>query len=203
MVDLGDFPDTSGLVTDDDPRTHRERRDAGDPFWGPAPEFMADQQRAQELLAAYGPALERSFDEGVAVLKDLLGHLGEESFLVPGFQVTYGYHLSVGGGSFINSGCIFVDDAPITIGENTLLAPRVQVITGSHPMDHMERRRRITTSAPVTIGDDCWIGAGAIVLPGVTIGDRSVIGAGAVVTRDVPADSVAVGNPARVIRTLD
>ncbi len=90
----------------------------------------------------------------------------------------------------------------VHIGNHVLLAPNVQIYTATHTMDYLERRNWTAYNKPVRIGDDCWIGGGAIICPGVTIGPRSIIGAGAVVTRDIPADSLAVGNPARVIRTL-
>ena len=91
----------------------------------------------------------------------------------------------------------------VHIGSHVLLAPNVQIYTATHSLDHRERRNWTAYNKPVRIGDDCWIGGGAIICPGVTIGPRTIIGAGAVVTRDIPADSVAVGNPARVIRTLN
>ena len=95
-----------------------------------------------------------------------------------------------------------LDLAPIRIGRHTLIGPKVQLLTALHPFDATQRRTGLEAGRPITVGDDCWLGGGVIVCPGVAIGDRSVIGAGAVVTRDIPADSVAVGNPARVIRTL-
>ena len=105
-------------------------------------------------------------------------------------------------GSFVNFDCVFLDLAPIRIGRHTLIGPKVQLLTALHPFDAAQRRTGLEAGRPITVGDDCWLGGGVIVCPGVAIGDRSVIGAGAVVTRDIPADSVAVGNPARVIRTL-
>ena len=94
------------------------------------------------------------------------------------------------------------DVAPITIGDRTLIGPNCQLVTPNHPIDYMERRKPVETGFPITIGEDCWLGAGVIVCPGVTIGNRCVIGAGSVVVKDIPDDSMAVGNPARVIRKL-
>ena len=101
---------------------------------------------------------------------------------------------------FVNANCTFLDGGYITIGAHTLIGPCVQIYTPHHPVDYVERREPKEYAYPVTIGEDCWIGGGAVICPGVTIGDRCIIGAGSVVTKDIPADSVAVGNPARVIK---
>ena len=127
---------------------------------------------------------------------------GCEGFIREPFRCDYGLNISVGEGSFVNFDCVFLDLAPIRIGRHTLIGPKVQLLTALHPFDAAQRRAGLEAGRPITVGDDCWLGGGVIVCPGVEIGDRSVIGAGAVVTRDIPADSVAVGNPARVIRTL-
>ena len=101
---------------------------------------------------------------------------------------------------FVNANCTFLDGGYITIGAHTLVGPCVQIYTPHHPMDYIERRTEKEYAYPVTIGEDCWIGGGAILCPGVTVGDRCIIGAGSVVTKDIPSDSIAVGNPAKVIR---
>ncbi len=116
------------------------------------------------------------------------------------FYSGFGRNLRVGENVFINSCCLFMDRGGITIGDGAFIGPNVQLITTGHVPD--PAGRRATVSRPIVLGNNVWIGAGAIVLPGVTVGDNSVIGAGAVVTRDVPANAVAVGNPARVVRTL-
>lgn len=116
------------------------------------------------------------------------------------FYAGFGRNIRVGKNVFINSCCLFMDRGGITIGDDTFIGPNVNLITTGHQLD--PAGRRTTISRPIVLGKNVWIGAAAIVLPGVTIGDNSVIGAGAVVTHDVPANAVAVGNPARVIRTL-
>ena len=108
----------------------------------------------------------------------------------------------MGEGGFINYNCVMLDGAPIRIGKHVLIGPAVQIYTFIHPMDYRQRREPVEACRPVTIGDDCWIGGGAVICPGVTIGERTVIGAGSVVTKDVPSDVVAVGNPARILRRL-
>jgi maltose O-acetyltransferase len=99
--------------------------------------------------------------------------------------------------TFFNFNCVLLDVLPIRIGVNVLFGPNVQIYTATHPLDAIERRKGLESADPVTIGDDCWIGGGVIISPGVTVGDRCVLGAGAVVTKDIPADTVAVGNPAK------
>lgn len=126
----------------------------------------------------------------------------ESSAVMTPFHCDYGVNIHIGEHVFINSGSTFLDSGSIEIGEHTLIGPSVQVYTPEHPMDYVERRKTIERAFPVKIGADCWIGGGAVICPGVTIGDRSIIGAGSVVTKDIPSDSMAVGNPARVIKKL-
>ena len=145
------------------------------------------------------------------MLRDMLGSFGE-SFVVSPVTWEYGKHIHLGDGVLINFDCIFLDGADIRIGDGTAVAPRVQFLTAGHPVDPAERVTRDpstgmpnggnTFNKPITVGKDCWIGAGAIILGGVTIGDGTTIGAGSVVTRDIPGGVIAAGNPARVIRKV-
>ena len=116
--------------------------------------------------------------------------------------VDYGAHLTIGPRTFVNYGLVALDVAPIEIGADCQIGPNVQLLTASHPVEPAPRRAKLESAAPITIGDNVWLGGGAIVLPGVTIGADTVIGAGAVVTEDIPAGLVAVGSPARVIRSV-
>ena len=116
--------------------------------------------------------------------------------------VDYGEHLTIGARTFVNFGLVALDVAPIAIGDDCQLGPNVQLLTAYHPTEPEPRRAKLEAAAPITIGDNVWLGGGVIVLPGVTIGDDSVVGAGSVVTKDVPAGVLAVGNPARVVREL-
>jgi maltose O-acetyltransferase len=115
----------------------------------------------------------------------------------PHFACDYGFNIRAGRNLFVNYGCVFLDCAPIDIGDDVQIAPAVQLYTATHPLDPDVRRSGLEAARPIRIGDNVWIGGGAIVLPGVTIGDDVVIGAGSVVTRNVPAGAMAVGNPAR------
>ncbi|HZT88649.1 MAG TPA: sugar O-acetyltransferase [Stellaceae bacterium] len=161
------------------------------------PELLAERERAAALCARYNGGGDRT-----AILRELLGAIGEGSAILPAFACDYGYNIRIGRGGFINYNCVFLDCAAIEIGDRVLIAPAVQLYTATHPLDAETRRDNLEYALPIRIGDDVWIGGGAIVLPDVEIGDRAVIGAGAVVTRDVAPDTVVAGNPARVIRRL-
>lgn len=133
---------------------------------------------------------------------NLIPGIPDSSMIMPPFHCDYGNRITLGENVFVNFNCCFLDGGTIKIGDYTLIGPAVQIYTPEHPMDYLKRRQTIEKSLAVTIGNDCWIGGGAVICPGVTIGDRCIIGAGSVVTRDIPSDSVAVGNPAKVIKKL-
>ncbi|GMA31528.1 hypothetical protein GCM10025875_15200 [Litorihabitans aurantiacus] len=137
-----------------------------------------------------------------AILEDLLGTLGQDAYVKPPLFVDYGGGIHIGPRTFVNYHLTALDVATITIGADCQIGPNVQLLTPTHPIEPGPRRDKLEAAKPITIGDNVWLGGGVIVCPGVTIGDNSVIGAGAVVVRDVPADVVAVGNPARVVRHL-
>ncbi len=120
--------------------------------------------------------------------------------MLPPFLCDYGCNIHAGAQLFVNFGCIVLDCAPVTVGDDVQIATAVQIITATHPLDSTERLSGWEMGRPVRIGHRAWIGAGAILLPGITVGDDAVVGAGAVVTRDVPPGAVVAGNPARVIR---
>jgi maltose O-acetyltransferase len=126
----------------------------------------------------------------------------EDTAIRPPLRVDYGGHIRIGARSFANFGLVALDVAAITIGDDVQIGTNVQLLTPTHPVDPEPRRAKWEAAKPITIGDNVWLGSGAIVLAGVTIGQNTVVGAGAVVTRDLPANVVAVGNPARVIRTI-
>lgn len=180
--------------------TEREKMLSGEWFTPQDPELTAIRDRATRLMHRLNVELCGHGEECRAALRELCP--GCEGFIREPFRCDYGVNISIGEGSFVNFDCVFLDLAPIRIGRHALIGPKVQLLTALHPMDASERRTGLEAGRPITVGDDCWIGGGAIVCPGVTIGDRAVVGAGAVVTRDVPADSVAAGNPARILRKL-
>jgi maltose O-acetyltransferase len=186
----------------DDPRTNRERMLAGDLYISDDPDIERESKRAVKLQSEYTAAYAEDPDGARPILADLLGSLGDDAHIKPPLYVDYGTFITVGARTFINYNLTALDVAPIIIGEDCQIGPNVQLLTPTHPVEPQPRRDRLEAAKPITIGDNVWLGGGAIVLPGVTIGDNSVIGAGAVVTRDVPANSVAVGNPARVVREI-
>ena len=158
--------------------------------------------RASRLADEFNAAAPRDRAAAREILGRLLGGVGEETVVRAPLYVDYGEHLTIGARTFVNFGLVALDVAPIAIGDDCQLGPNVQLLTPWHPPEPGPRRAKLEGAAPITIGDNVWLGGGVIVLPGVTIGDDSVIGAGAVVTKDVPPRVLAVGNPARVIRTL-
>ena len=150
------------------------------------PEIQERFAHAKALLARMGGM--STYEDGYRkLLEELVPGIPETSIICPPFHCDHGDGIKLGEHVFVNANC-------------TLIGPCVQIYTPHHPMDYQERRGSKEYAYPVTIGEDCWIGGGAIICPGVTIGSRCVIGAGSVVTKDIPDDCVAVGNPARVIR---
>ena len=136
------------------------------------------------------------------LLRQLIPNAPASLYIEPPFHCDYGYNITCGENVYFNVNCVVLDVMPVTIGSNVFFAPAVQIYTATHPLNAVLRRSKENAKA-ITIGDDCWIGGGAIICPGVTIGNRCVIGAGSVVTKDIPDDSLSVGNPARVIRKLN
>ncbi|MFF1570833.1 sugar O-acetyltransferase [Streptomyces sp. NPDC058293] len=186
----------------DDPRTNLERMLAGDLYIADDPEIGRRQRRAMQLAARYQDAFIEDADKARPILADLLESVGEGVEVRPPLYVDYGSNITIGARTFVNYHLTALDVARITIGEDCQIGPNVQLLTPTHPVEPQPRRDKLEAALPITIGDNVWLGGGVIVCPGVTIGDNSVIGAGAVVTKDMPANVVAVGNPARPVRTL-
>jgi maltose O-acetyltransferase len=136
------------------------------------------------------------------LIRELIPASGKGVWIEPPFFCDYGRNITLGDKVFFNFNCVVLDVAPVRIGSRVLVGPAVQIYAATHPLRAVERRTGLELGAPVEIGDDVWIGGGAIVCPGVRIGARSVIGAGSVVTRDIPEDVFAAGNPCRVVRAI-
>lgn len=177
----------------------RARMLAGAHYSPAVPELVADRHRARRLTRAYDDTDPADSAARTALLTRLLGRAGRGLEIEPPLRVDYGTHIRLGEDVYLNTGCVLLDVAPITIGDRVLLGPGVQLLAPGHPLDAAARASGVEWGRPIVIGDDVWIGGGAVVLGGVTIGAGTVVGAGAVVTRDLPAGVVAVGNPARVI----
>jgi len=161
-----------------------------------------ERRRAQILLADYNSLQPDYEGRASGLLRELLGATGDSTVIQPRFACDYGYNIRIGARGFVNYNCVFLDCAPIVIGDHLQMGPAVQLYTASHPIDPDERRSGLEAAQPIRIGNDVWIGGGSIVLPGVSIGDGAVIGAGSVVTRDVAPRCIVAGNPARVRRAL-
>jgi maltose O-acetyltransferase len=176
---------------------------AGEPYRASDPELVAARGRARRLTASYNETAQEQEEERRSLLAELLGGVGDGSWIEPPFYCDYGSYVTLGAGAFLNVGCVILDCAPVEIGPLAKLGPAVQLCAATHPVDPAERVAGLEYALPIAVGRNVWIGAGAIVGPGVTIGDDAVVGAGSVVLRDVPARVVAAGNPCRVLRTID
>jgi maltose O-acetyltransferase len=189
-------------MTDDDSRTMRERMLAGDLYIADDPELAEQNRAALDLMDAYNATTVRQGPLRRRLMEELLGAVGEDTEIRPPFYVDYGSHITVGARTFANFGLVALDVAPITIGDDVQIGPNVQLLTPTHPVEPEPRRQKWEAAEPITIGNNVWLGGGVIVCPGVTIGENTVVGAGAVVVKDLPANVVAVGNPARVVRQI-
>ena len=182
-------------------RTMRDRMLAGEPYQADE-SVTADHRRAMAIVEEYNrstagdPAFRRR------LLGELLGSVGEDVEIRAPFCCDYGHQISVGARTFTNFGLVVLDVARVTIGDDVQIGPNVQLLTAQHPLEPDPRRAKWESAAPITIGDNVWLGGGVIVCPGVTIGADTVVGAGSVVTKDLPAGVLAVGVPARVVRRL-
>jgi maltose O-acetyltransferase len=148
-------------------------------------------------LVRYNAALASPVPERHALLSERLAHVGAGAVIRPPFFCDFGYNIRLGDGVFLNFNCVILDVVEVSIGDHTQIGPAVQIYAADHPRDAKTRADGLEFGRPVRIGSDVWIGGGAIILPGVSIGDGAVIGAGSVVTRDVGADQIVIGNPAR------
>jgi maltose O-acetyltransferase len=165
-------------------------------------ELARDSLHARRLQDAFNRSAAEAGAERRRILSELLGAFGSDSEIRPPFYCDYGYQIRIGARTFANFGLVALDVAPITIGDDVQIGPSVQLLTPTHPIDAEARRAKWESARPIVIGTNVWLGGGVIVLPGVSIGENTVVGAGAVVTRDLPANVVAIGNPARVARSV-
>lgn len=165
------------------------------------PEFYEKLIDTREKLAVYNSLPPRDVEAQQSLLRSLLGSCGDSPVVNQPFRCDYGCNIHVGHGFRANFNLTVLDEARVTIGDNVFIGPNVSIFTACHPLDAERRDKNIQWAESVTIGNSVWIGGDATILPGVTIGDNAVVGAGTVVTRDVPANVLVAGNPARVIKT--
>ncbi len=188
---------------DDDTRSMRERMLAGDLYLADDPELDEENAVARDLMGAYNATTPRQRPLRRRLLEQLLGSVGEGTELRPPLYVDFGTNITMGSRCFANYGFVALDVAAITIGDDVQIGPNVQLLTPTHPLDPEPRRQKWESAEAITIGANVWLGGGVIVCPGISIGTNTVVGAGSVVTKDLPADVVAVGNPAQVLKRLD
>ncbi|WP_460751332.1 sugar O-acetyltransferase [Nocardiopsis oceani] len=175
---------------------------AGDLYLADDPEITADVLLAGQRSEAFNNSSIDDPEGRAKALADLVGEVGEGGEVRPPLRVDLGYRITLGPRSFVNFNAVMLDVAPITIGADVLIGPNVQLLTPTHPIDPELRRAKWEAAEPITIGDNVWLGGGVIVCPGVSIGENTVVGAGAVVSKDLPANVVAVGNPAKVVKEI-
>lgn len=187
--------------------SEKDRMSNGYPYDPMNPELICERENARRLIKRFNAA-----DGGSAEHKEILDELfspnsrGKKIYIEPTFRIDYGYNVTVGDNFIANFGCIILDCAPVTIGKDVMFAPNVQLYPATHPISPKHRAMSgdcyYELAYPIKIGDNVWVGGNAIIMPGVVIGDNSIIGAGSVVTRDVPANVVVAGNPAKIIREI-
>lgn len=187
--------------------THKERMLARYPYHNEDAELVKERTEARKLTIRFNATLPEEREVRKGILRELLSPSCRENkvFIQPPFQVDYGYNIHCGNNVEMNFGCIILDCVPVTIGDNCLLGPNVQIYTVYHPLSAENRKddaNYYELCTPVTIGRNVWIGGQTVILPGITVGDNSVIGASSVVTKDVPANVVVAGNPARILRHM-
>lgn len=190
--------------------TEREKMLAGKLYDCGDRELLTQWHKAKDLARDYNLCDSKDLEKKDNILKQLLGGRGKNLWITAPFYVDYGNNIYFGNNCEVNMNCTFLDDNKIIIGDNALIAPNVQIYTAFHPTNARDRFGEVkedgsfefckTQTAPVIIGDNVWIGGGAIIMPGVTIGSNVVIGAGSIVCKDIPDDVIAFGNPCRVIR---
>jgi len=188
-------------MEDDTLRTEREKMLAGELYDALDPELVADRYRVRDLCQKLNASSDADEELRRKICRQIFGKGGDTVWMQPPFYCDYGSNIELGERVFFNFNCIVLDVCRVRIGDYTLFGPGVQVLTPMHPLNASLRRKE-EYGKPIDIGSDVWVGAGALILPGVTIGSCAVIGAGSVVTRDVPAGMFAAGNPCRVIREI-
>jgi maltose O-acetyltransferase len=183
-------------------KTEKEKMIAGEYYLAGDGVLVKDRRKAKNLLHRLNVIEYRITKQAREIIQELIPNVGTNLYIEPPFFCDYGYNIFCGDNVYFNVNCVVLDSAKITIGNTVFFGPGVQLYTSNHPLE-AETRKTLENALPITIGDDCWIGGNTIICPGITIGNRCVIGAGSVVTKNIPDNSLAVGNPAKVIRILN
>lgn len=183
--------------------TDKEKMHTGDVYYPSGDEIMNEQLECLNRLYDFNMTRPTELDKREEMLKEMFAEIGENCYIEPPLRANWGgKHVHFGNNVYANFNLTMVDDTHIYVGDCTLFGPNVVVATAGHPIDPELRAKAYQFNMPVHIGKNCWIGAGAVIVPGVTIGDNTVIGAGSVVTKDIPSNVVAVGNPCKVLREI-
>ncbi len=182
--------------------TEKEKMLDGKPYKASVEELVSERQCAKEMIFDYNTLRPNEAYKRNEIIKKLFNNAGNNFYIEPPFRCDYGYNISVGENFYTNYNCIILDCAKVTIGNNVLIAPNVSLFTAGHPIHFELRNESLEYAFPISIGNNVWIGGGVIVNPGITIGDNVVIGAGSVVTKDIDPNSIALGNPCKVIREI-
>jgi maltose O-acetyltransferase len=198
------------MASTDESLTWRDKMRAGQGFT-PDDGFMRDIIAAQVKVRAFNDGPVEDFPGLIERLRGIVGHLGQNSIVLPRLSIDVGFNIEIGDNSFINQNATFLDSFPMKIGNDVQVGPNCAFYPVGHPLRVADRRitlpdgghTHLTTGAPIVVEDQCWLGGNVVVMPGVTIGARSVIGAGSVVTKSIPPDVFAAGNPCRVIKPID
>ncbi len=184
--------------------TEKELMLSGLPYSAEDMRLLRELNATKEVIHRYNALSPSQEEEKKAILKELLGHIGDDLICInQPFYCDYGKQISVGKHFFANFNFTVLDEAPVTIGDNCFIGPNVSIYTACHSTDPVERNSRREWAEPVTIGDNVWIGGSVTILPGVTIGNNTTIGAGSVVTKNIPDNVVAVGNPCKVVKQVN
>jgi len=182
--------------------TEKEKMLAGEMYNPMDSELKKDREKAHELCYEYNQLAPSKKNRKEEILSKLF-RTSKNCYIEPNFRCDYGYNISFGKNFYMNFDCVILDVNKVTFGDNVMLGPKVQIYTATHPLDPHRRNSGRELGYPITIGDNVWIGGGAIICPGISIGDNAVIAAGAVVTKDVKSNVLVGGNPARIIKTID
>lgn len=183
--------------------TEKEKMLSGNMYLPNDPILLEERHRARLMFQEINSLNDTEKEKRLTLFYSLLGQAGKNLYIEPPFFCDYGYNIIAGENVFINYNCCILDVMPVVLGNNVMIAPHVQIYTATHPLEAKSRNSGREFAKPITIGNDVWIGGGAIICPGVTIGNGAVIAAGAVVVKNVPNHVLVGGNPAKVIRNIE